>query len=57
MLGGGVSEAGDLLLGPTREAFLAHLSGRDIRPVVPEVRLAELGNDAGIVGAADLSRV
>lgn len=57
VLGGGVSEAGDLLLGPTREAFLAHLSGRDIRPVVPEVRLAELGNDAGIVGAADLSRV
>lgn len=55
VIGGGVSEAGDLLFVPTRASFLEHLSGRAFR-VVPELRLAELGNDAGIVGAADLAR-
>ncbi len=55
VIGGGVSEAGDLLFVPTRAAFLEYLSGRDSRPT-PEIRLAELGNDAGIVGAADLAR-
>ena len=55
VIGGGVSEAGDLLFVPTRKSFLEHLSGREIREV-PGVRLAELGNDAGIVGAADLAR-
>lgn len=55
VIGGGVSEAGDLLFVPTRASFLEHLSGREIREV-PEVKLAELGNDAGIVGAADLAR-
>ena len=33
----------------------AALTGRGYRPV-PELRLAELGNDAGLVGAADLAR-
>jgi glucokinase len=55
LLGGGVSDAGDLLLLPTREAFRARLTGAGSRPEA-EVRLAELGNDAGIVGAADLAR-
>ncbi len=55
VIGGGVSEAGDLLFVPTRQAFIDLLSGREHRPPV-EVRLAELGNDAGIVGAADLAR-
>lgn len=55
IIGGGVSEAGDLLLGATRRAFIASLSGRDSRPI-PEIRLAELGNDAGMIGAADLAR-
>ena len=55
LLGGGVSDAGDLLLLPTREAFRARLTGAGNRPEA-EVRLAELGNDAGIVGAADLAR-
>ena len=54
-IGGGVSEAGDLLLGATRRAFLSALSGRENRPI-PEIRLAELGNRAGLVGAADLAR-
>lgn len=54
-LGGGVSEAGDLILGPTRRAFLEAVSGKEYREL-PLVTLARLGNDAGIVGAADLAR-
>jgi glucokinase len=55
VVGGGVSAAGDLLLDPMRAAFLSELTARDYRPV-QEIRLAELGNDAGIVGAGDLAR-
>ena len=55
VLGGGVSEAGDLLLVPARASFLEHLTGRERRPIA-EVVLASLGNEAGIVGAADLAR-
>jgi glucokinase len=56
IIGGGVSEAGDLVLRPAREAFEALLTGREVRPVA-QVVLAELGNDAGLVGAADLARL
>ncbi|MGI8665948.1 MAG: ROK family glucokinase [Jatrophihabitans sp.] len=55
VIGGGVSEAGDLLLGPALQSFTEGLTGRGFRPVA-EVRLAELGPDAGLVGAADLAR-
>ena len=55
VVGGGVSEAGDLLLGPVREAFAGQLVGRRFRPI-PEVRRAKLGNHAGTIGAAALSR-
>ncbi|HVQ95708.1 MAG TPA: ROK family glucokinase [Mycobacteriales bacterium] len=55
VVGGGVSEAGDLLLGPARDAFAASLTGRGFRPTSP-IRLAALGPDAGLVGAADLAR-
>jgi glucokinase len=55
VIGGGVSEAGDLLLGATRRAFLQALSGKENRKV-PAIRLATLGNKAGLVGAADLAR-
>ena len=55
VIGGGVSEAGDLLLAPAREAFAANLTGRGFRPAAP-IRLAALGPDAGLVGAADLAR-
>ena len=55
VIGGGVSEAGDLLLRPAQEAFAANLTGRGFRPLAP-VRLAALGPDAGLVGAADLAR-
>src|SRR5690242_5074489 len=55
VVGGGVSEAGDLLLEPTRSAFAGQLVGRGFRPI-PEIRKALLGNHAGLIGAADLSR-
>jgi glucokinase len=55
IIGGGLSEAGDLLLAPTRAAFAKAVTGRGHRPLA-EVRIAELGADAGIVGAADLAR-
>ncbi len=55
VIGGGVSEAGDLLLLPTRAAFEGSLVARQHRPLASVV-MAELGNDAGVVGAADLAR-
>lgn len=55
VVGGGVSEADDLLLEPMRSAFAGQLVGRGFRPI-PEIRKAELGNRAGLIGAADLSR-
>lgn len=54
-IGGGVSEAGDLLIDPLRVAFGKQLTGRGHRPVA-EIRKAQLGNRAGLIGAADLAR-
>ncbi|WP_136707188.1 ROK family glucokinase [Agromyces sp. H66] len=56
VFGGGVAAAGDLLLDPVREAFLEHLPARGYHPE-PDFVIAELVNDAGVVGAADLARV
>jgi glucokinase len=55
VIGGGVSEAGDLLLAPARATYEKGLTGVRYRPRA-EIRLATLGPDAGIVGAADLAR-
>ena len=55
VIGGGVSAAGDLLLDPIREHFRANLTGRSHRPELA-IRAATLGNDAGLIGAADLAR-
>ena len=55
VLGGGVSDAGDLLLAKTRAAFANGLTGRQYRPHASVV-LAELGPEAGLIGAADLAR-
>jgi glucokinase len=55
VIGGGVSDAGDLLLDPIRAHFAANLTGRTYRPTL-EVRQALLGNKAGLIGAADLAR-
>jgi glucokinase len=54
VVGGGVAEIGDPLLGPAREAFLAMLEAPAHRPDVPLLPAA-LGNDAGAVGAASLA--
>ena len=55
VIGGGVSAAGDLLLAPARETFRKHLTGRGYRPEAAIVA-ARLGNEAGLIGAADLAR-
>jgi glucokinase len=55
VVGGGVIEAGDLLLGPARRSYVDSLAQRGRLPVA-EVRAAEMGNVAGLVGAADLAR-
>ncbi|GMA39815.1 ROK family glucokinase [Mobilicoccus caccae] len=55
LIGGGVSQAGALLLDPAREAFTEHLTGRGFRPQA-RLLLAELLDDAGVVGAAALAR-
>ena len=56
VFGGGVAASGDLLLDPVREAFHQHLPARGFHPE-PEFVIAELVNDAGMVGAADLARI
>ncbi|HVE63673.1 MAG TPA: ROK family glucokinase [Mycobacteriales bacterium] len=55
VVGGGVADAGELLLAPARSAYAARLTGGAHRTPA-EVRVAELGNEAGLVGAADLAR-
>jgi len=56
VIGGGVVEAGEILLAPTRESMTRHMpfAGKHSYPdIVP----AELGNEAGLVGVADLARL
>lgn len=55
IIGGGVSECGDLLLEPARNAFRRNLTGRGHRAEARVVS-ASLGNEAGLIGAADLAR-
>ncbi len=55
VVGGGVADAGELLLEPARRTYAERLTGSGHRPVA-EIRAARLGNDAGLVGAADLAR-
>jgi glucokinase len=55
VIGGGVAEAGDLLLAAGRETYASVLSGRGYRPLA-DVVPARLGSQAGLIGAADLAR-
>lgn len=55
VIGGGVAEAGDLLLDPARAAYALLVPAGAYRPATP-IHRAVLGNDAGVVGAADLAR-
>ena len=55
VIGGGLSVLGEILLAPMHRSYLENLPASGFRP---ELRLvtAELVNDAGSVGAADLAR-
>ena len=55
VIGGGVSVLGEMVLGPARHRLERALPGRGFRPG-PRVVAAELGAQAGLVGAADLVR-
>ena len=55
VIGGGVSAAGELLVSSARETFKRQLAGRGYRPEA-EIVVARLGNEAGLIGAADLAR-
>lgn len=55
VFGGGVAAAGEKLLEPIRTAYLEHLPARGYHPDAT-FAVAELVNDAGVVGAADLAR-
>ncbi len=55
VVGGGVVAAGDLILEPARSALRRNLPARGHRPPI-EVQAATLGNEAGMIGVADLAR-
>ena len=55
VVGGGVIDAGDLLMTPARQSYLDSLAQRGRLPVA-ELRAAKMGNTAGLIGAADLAR-
>lgn len=55
VIGGGLSEAGDLILDPIREALSSQLPARGYRPE-PKIVAAKFTNQAGVIGAADLAR-
>jgi glucokinase len=55
VIGGGVIDAGEILLAPTREAMKRFMPFAGRHPY-PEIVAAELGNEAGLVGVADLAR-
>lgn len=54
VIGGGVADLGERLLAPVREAYLASLPAAGMRPAA-SFALATLGNDAGLIGVADLA--
>jgi glucokinase len=56
VIGGGVIDAGEILLAPTRAAVERNMPFSGKHPS-PRIIAAELGNEAGLVGAADLARV
>lgn len=54
VIGGGLAEAGELLLAPTRDAYRELVLASEHRPDVPIV-VAQLGERAGAIGAALLA--
>lgn len=56
VIGGGVASLGDRLLDPVKAAYATALPGHGDRPVA-SFAIATLGNDAGLIGVADLARI
>ena len=56
VIGGGVIDAGDILLDPIRSSADRHSPMRTSHAMA-EIVAAKLGNDAGLVGVADLARI
>ena len=56
VIGGGVIDAGEILLKPTRDALERSMPFAGKHPY-PEIIAAQLGNEAGLVGVADLARL
>jgi len=55
VIGGGVIDAGEILLKPTRESLERTMPFAGKHPY-PQIIAAQLGNEAGLVGVADLAR-
>lgn len=55
VLAGGVSENGEILRAPTEASLAANITAASSWEL-PKIKLAELGNLAGLIGAADLAR-
>jgi glucokinase len=55
VIGGGVAEAGDLVMSAARRTFDRRVPAGGTRRA-PVLVTAQLGNDAGMIGAADLAR-
>jgi glucokinase len=55
VIGGGLSELGDVLIAPLQEGLPGQLPAAGFRPVASVVR-AEFSNYAGVIGAAELAR-
>jgi len=55
IIGGGVVDAGELFLAPVRAAMRKHMPFAESH-VPPKIIAAKFGNDAGLIGAADLVR-
>jgi len=56
VIGGGVIDAGEILLEPIRAGLERYMPFAGKHPY-PEIIAATLGNEAGLVGAADLARL
>ena len=56
LIGGGVSAQKEVLLAPLRE-MIKNQSFGGTKAQLPELKIAELGNDAGMIGAAGLFEI
>jgi len=55
VVGGGVVDAGELFLEPVRKSMSSYMPFGEFHPL-PKIIAAKFGNDAGLIGAADLVR-